>query len=109
MATKTTQLEKDLNALIVKKARLVARETILKEKLLFIQEHIALTDEGIRGVRKDVGNAQGTQLTARERQMVANRDWLMAIKAVRERTSLGLKEAKDIVDAYRNSIGQVSA
>lgn len=40
-------------------------------------------------------------LTTEERQLIADGKPIHAIKSVRERTKLGLKEAKDIVDRYR--------
>ena len=41
------------------------------------------------------------ELTLNERQLVADGKPIMAIKSVRERTHLGLKEAKDIIDKYK--------
>mgnify|MGYP001548055404 CR=1 FL=1 len=51
----------------------------------------------------EIGNAQlinpSTVLTASELEFCRNGQRIQAIKAVRERTRLGLKEAKEMVDA----------
>jgi hypothetical protein len=40
-------------------------------------------------------------LLSSEREMLDRGDWIRAVKSVRYRTSLGLKEAKDLCDRYR--------
>lgn len=47
------------------------------------------------------------QLNEREIEYVKANNPIMAIKNLRNRTNLGLKESKDIVDAYRRSIGVI--
>lgn len=42
------------------------------------------------------------QLNATERQFCTNGKWIEAIKNLRNRANIGLKEAKDVVDEYRN-------
>lgn len=42
-------------------------------------------------------------LNEHEKALVADKRLIIAIKSVRERLGLGLKEAKDIVDTYRHN------
>ena len=44
-------------------------------------------------------------LKAKERELIKNGAFVAAIKSVRERTHLGLKEAKDLCDRYRTAVG----
>jgi ribosomal protein L7/L12 len=47
----------------------------------------------------------GDVLTQDEMEMVADNRMLAAVKCVKERLGIGLKEAKEIVDDFRFSIG----
>lgn len=40
-----------------------------------------------------------------EKSLTANKGYIAAIKSYRARTGCGLKVAKDVVDAYRTSLG----
>lgn len=53
----------------------------------------------------DAKKVQDLTLTNDEKNLVENNQKIMAIKTIRERTGLGLKEAKDLADAYQNQRG----
>ncbi len=46
-------------------------------------------------------------LTEKEINLIKARETIGAIKCVRERTGYGLKEAKDLVDAAKRSMGSI--
>jgi Ribosomal protein L7/L12 C-terminal domain len=57
-----------------------------------------ITDE----YNEDIGTPD--ELNEDEKQFVVKNQFIQAIKEVRTRTGLGLKEAKDLVDAYRQAL-----
>lgn len=46
------------------------------------------------------------KLTSQERQFIKDRKPILAIKEVRARCNMGLRDAKDVVDAYRRTISK---
>jgi len=105
MAKKLSQADKDLNALIAKKGRVTASRVILMERVAILDAQLANINDSIYTYRQEKSRVEGETLTATERSMVLARDYIPAIKSVRARTNLGLKEAKDLVDAYRQKNG----
>ena len=51
-------------------------------------------------------NSAGSKLSPEVRQFTRDKQKIQAIKLLREQTGLGLKEAKDMVDAYEQEIRQ---
>jgi ribosomal protein L7/L12 len=72
-------------------------------RLLTTLEHLKVAADSLRsGGNPEV---QPWGLTSSEARLVQNPNtYINAIKALRERTSLGLREAKDRVDAYREHL-----
>lgn len=73
-----------------------------------------LADKALVEAREELGRAVRAfhgepTLNETERDFCRANNPIQAIKSIRERFSLGLKEAKDIVDAYRAAEGLIPA
>lgn len=104
MAKKLTQAQKSLNKLINRKALIVAQISRTESRL--VQLRLQLSD-----VEHEIGTVHNERpristLNEQEKAMCHARDYIGAIKSLRGRSTpyLGLKEAKDIVDAYRDTL-----
>lgn len=72
----------------------------------FIMPHVVHVIDEVRAfVRTLRARYVGWELDREERQLVEGGQYIYAIKAVRTRLGLGLKEAKDKVDAYKAARG----
>jgi ribosomal protein L7/L12 len=104
MSKKLNENEKQLNLLVLEQSRFIAKQAVLQHQLRFIQDKIdSLNEQIILAKNKALG--PGRDLTAEEKALAVSDGYINAIKSLRNRTDLGLKEAKDVVDAYRHSQG----
>lgn len=89
----------------------ISHVTSEEEQVEFLEERIRTQDEIIRQLQLENQNLRPSVpeaicesgLTATEQFMVRENQFINAIKHVRGRTGMGLKESKDLVEAYRDS------
>ena len=107
---KLTEQQKKLNRLILERGRLAMKESMLGTKFDLVKNRIREVETEIREMFKQVANADNDglpRLSEDEKRACAEGNHILAIKSIRERLNIGLIEAKNAVDHYREKNGLV--
>lgn len=108
MSRKLTVEQKRLNRLITERGRLAMQESLLGTRFDLVKNRIREIESEIRDTYKNItndDNAGFPKLNEMEKQYCREGNPIMAIKAMRERLNIGLKEAKDAIVHYRQTNG----
>lgn len=106
MSRKLTDEEKQLNKLIHELGRLAMQEALLGKRFDLVKNRKREVESAIaehNTAMQNAGNGGFPRLNELEKSLCQSNNFISAIKEMRQRLNIGLKEAKDAVDYYRQN------